>query len=194
MLTHHHLSFFVKKNWGDYRFKVLQLLSPNEWFPIQNLVSHPWQYFIRSCWQEKVGILTNGWTHPSSMTIFVHLFIWSVIQKVTLVRLNTVGHSTYYLVLLAHTILTPPNSPLHFIFHTRIYGQRAYIWNPVLYLSIHLPFTIGGKCTSMSLESRWEKLLKHTSHHPTCLFQCFVFRKKSSCHLVYLVHYTRYCI
>ena len=28
-------------------------------------------------------VLANGWTHPSSMTIFVHLFIRSVILKVT---------------------------------------------------------------------------------------------------------------
>ena len=31
-------------------------------------------------------VTANGWTHPSSMTVFVHLFIRNVIQKVTGVR------------------------------------------------------------------------------------------------------------
>jgi len=35
-------------------------------------------------------VLANAWTHPSSMTIFVHLFNRSVIQKVTTVTLNAI--------------------------------------------------------------------------------------------------------
>ena len=53
---------------------------------------HTWQCFITSCWQEKVGFWATGWAHPSSMTIFVHLFIRSVIQRVTKVALNTIWH------------------------------------------------------------------------------------------------------
>ena len=34
-------------------------------------------------------ILANGSTHPSSMTVFVHLFIRIVIRKATIVILNT---------------------------------------------------------------------------------------------------------
>jgi hypothetical protein len=45
---------------------------------------HPWLYFITSCWQEKIRFLANGWPHPSSMTIFVHLFVRNVIQKITI--------------------------------------------------------------------------------------------------------------
>ena len=54
--------------------------------------NHPWKYFITTCWQEKVGFLANGWTHPLSMTTFVHLFIRSILRKVTIVTLNTFGH------------------------------------------------------------------------------------------------------
>ena len=43
--------------------------------------NHPWQYFITSWWQEGM-VLANGWTHPSSMTMFVHSFIKGVIQKI----------------------------------------------------------------------------------------------------------------
>ena len=35
-------------------------------------------------------VLANGWTHPSSMMVFVHLFIRTVIRKVTIVTLNTI--------------------------------------------------------------------------------------------------------
>ena len=39
-------------------------------------------------------ILANRWTHPSSLTTFVHLFIRNVIQRVTIVTLNTIWHKT----------------------------------------------------------------------------------------------------
>ena len=53
---------------------MLQLLSntKSDFHPNFN---HPWQYFITSCWQEKVGFWANRWTHLPSMTIFVHLFV-----------------------------------------------------------------------------------------------------------------------
>ena len=35
-------------------------------------------------------VSTDGLTHPSSMTIFIKLFIRSVVQKVTIVTLNTI--------------------------------------------------------------------------------------------------------
>ena len=31
--------------------------------------NHQWKYFITSCWRKKVGVLANGWTHSSSMTV-----------------------------------------------------------------------------------------------------------------------------
>ena len=37
-------------------------------------------------------VLANGWTHPSSMRIFVHFFTRSVIRIVTIVILNTTWH------------------------------------------------------------------------------------------------------
>ena len=40
------------------------------------MIFHPWRYFITSCWQEKGRVLANGWTRPSSMTIY-----FSVIHK-----------------------------------------------------------------------------------------------------------------
>ena len=35
-------------------------------------------------------LLAKAWTHPSFMTVFVHLFIRSVIQKVTIMTLNII--------------------------------------------------------------------------------------------------------
>jgi hypothetical protein len=35
-------------------------------------------------------VLANGWTHPSSITIFVHVFVRSVIQKVIIVTWNAI--------------------------------------------------------------------------------------------------------
>ena len=40
--------------------------------------TYPWQRFVTSCWQEKVGFWANGWTHPPSMTIFVNSFVRSI--------------------------------------------------------------------------------------------------------------------
>ena len=37
-------------------------------------------------------VMANGWTRPSSMRVFVHFFIGSVIRKVTTVTLNTISH------------------------------------------------------------------------------------------------------
>ena len=66
---------------------MLQLLSLTKWFAIQTTIIH-----------DKISsqgrVLANGWSHPSSMTKCVHLFIRSVIQKVTIatiyVRLSVV--------------------------------------------------------------------------------------------------------
>ena len=44
------------------------------------------------------SVLTNGWTHSSSMTVFVHLFMRSVIQKVPIVTFNTIWYYIPYLV------------------------------------------------------------------------------------------------
>ena len=45
--------------------------------------------FIHKLLTREGMVLANKWTHPSSTTIFVNLFIWSVIQKLTTVTLNT---------------------------------------------------------------------------------------------------------
>ena len=52
MLTQQYLSFLVNLL-GDYGFTVLQWPSLTKWYFIQNS-NNPWQYFITSCWQEKV--------------------------------------------------------------------------------------------------------------------------------------------
>jgi hypothetical protein len=46
--------------------------------------NHPWQY----CITREGRVVANGWNHPSSMTIFVHLFISSVTQNVIIVTLG----------------------------------------------------------------------------------------------------------
>jgi hypothetical protein len=47
----------------------------------------------------RVGMaLASGWIHPLSKTMFVHLFITSVIQKVSIVTLDVIGHLISYLV------------------------------------------------------------------------------------------------
>ena len=96
-------------------------------------------------------IMANGWTHPSSMTIFVYLFIRDVIRKVTIVILNTIwrnisysrrrlwevkwvsnfswGHITYY-------NLTACKSPM-----TRSNGHQIFIFNLLFvyyYFYIHI--------------------------------------------------------
>ena len=46
------------------------------WVIFHSTFNHPWQYIITSCWQEKVGFWPmDECTHPSSMTMFVHLYI-----------------------------------------------------------------------------------------------------------------------
>ena len=57
--------------------------------------NHPWQHFSHRFLAREGGILANRWTHPSSMTIFVCLFIRSVIQKVTIVALNIIFSVVY---------------------------------------------------------------------------------------------------
>ena len=47
-------------------------------------------------------VLANGWTHPSSMTIFVHLFIRSVIRKVT--TSDTKYHLTLNIIFSVHVL------------------------------------------------------------------------------------------
>ena len=54
--------------------------------------------FHRKLLTREGRVLANGWTLPSSMTIFVHLFIESVIQKITIVTLNMIWHYLSYLV------------------------------------------------------------------------------------------------
>ena len=69
--------------------RVIACMCPYQvnFHPIFN---HPWKYFITTCSQRECRVLASAWTHPSSMTIFVHLFIRSVIRKVTIVTLNTI--------------------------------------------------------------------------------------------------------
>ena len=59
---------------------------------------------------KETRVMANGRTRLSSVTIFVHLFISSVIQKVTIVTLNIILHKISYLAYLAHTFPTPLDS------------------------------------------------------------------------------------
>ena len=98
MLTQHYLSFLVNKivfflrGGRDYRFTALQLLSLTKWFFIQISIIHD------NISSQKGRVLAYGWTCPSSMAVFVNLFIRKVIQKVTIVTSNTVWHCIPYLV------------------------------------------------------------------------------------------------
>ena len=83
MLTQYSLSLPVTKL-GDYRFTMLQLLSDFLLF----LSSVTTFYHKLLTWECRV--LANGWTRPPFMTIFVNLFIRSVIRKVTIVTLNII--------------------------------------------------------------------------------------------------------
>ena len=88
MLTQHYLSFLVIF-WGDYRFTVLQLLSLTKWLFIQISIIHD---NISS--QVAGRVLANGWTHLSSITVCVHVFIISVIPKFTIVTYDIKYHMT----------------------------------------------------------------------------------------------------
>ena len=68
------------QNLEEYRFTALPLLSLTKWFSHPNF-NHPWHYFITSCWQREGRVSANGWTHPSSTTVFIR----SVIQNVPVV-------------------------------------------------------------------------------------------------------------
>ena len=62
------------KFYGDNRFTMLQLLSLTKRFFYPNL-NHPWQYFIRSWSQEKIGF--GQWMNSS----IIHDNICSLSQK-----------------------------------------------------------------------------------------------------------------
>ena len=47
--------------------------------------NHPWPIFHHKLLTREGQVSANGWTHPPTMTILVHSFIRSVIQKVTIV-------------------------------------------------------------------------------------------------------------
>ena len=60
--------------------------------------SHPRQYIHHKLLTREGRVVATGWTHPSSMTIFVHLFIRGVIWNATIVALNTIWHEISHLV------------------------------------------------------------------------------------------------
>ena len=83
MLIQHYLSFLVTFL-GGYRAAVLQFTITCQVIFHLNF-SHD-NNSSQVVDKEKVGFRPiDGWTHPSSMTIFVHLFIRSVIGKGTIV-------------------------------------------------------------------------------------------------------------
>lgn len=90
MLTQQYLSFLVNF-WGDYRFTVLQSLSmelPSDFFtsnfqPSMTKFHH--KLLTRECRVLQMDELIH-----QSLTISIHLFITSVIQKVTIVTLNII--------------------------------------------------------------------------------------------------------
>ena len=83
---------------GCYRFTMLLILSLTKSLFHPNF-NHPGQYFIASCSQEKVGFLPMDELihHPPSTTIFVHLFLRSVIRTATIVNIK--HHMTLYIIL-----------------------------------------------------------------------------------------------
>ena len=83
MLTQLYLSFFVKRNWG---FVNLQCCNycylPSD---VSSKLQSPMTIFHHKLLTREGRVVTNGWTHPSSMTMY--LFTYSlrrVIQKVTI--------------------------------------------------------------------------------------------------------------
>jgi hypothetical protein len=67
MLTQHYLSILVEN---------LGITCCNHYCLSSNFYlnsNHPWQYFITKLLIKEGRVLANGWTHPSTMTIFVHL-------------------------------------------------------------------------------------------------------------------------
>ena len=95
MLTQHYLSFLVIFL-GDNRFIVLQLLSLTKWIFIQ--IQSSMTIFHHKLLTREGRVLANRWTHAASMTIFVNLFIRSVIYKVTIVTINTIWHIIFSVV------------------------------------------------------------------------------------------------
>ena len=73
MLTQHYLSFFVKTNWGIIDLQCCNYYhlpsdSPSEFQSSMTIFHH-------KLLKREGRRLADGWSHPSSMTIFVHLFI-----------------------------------------------------------------------------------------------------------------------
>ena len=85
MLTQHYLSFLVSF------WRILDGQWSN-WCHLPSDFSSNFQssltIFCHKLLTREGRVLANGWTHSSSMTIFVHLFIRSVTQKVTIVNIE----------------------------------------------------------------------------------------------------------
>ena len=78
MSTQHYLSFLVHCL-GDHRFTVLYYCHlPND---LSSKFRSYMTIFHRKLLTREGRVSANGWTHPSSMTLFVHSFIRSVVQK-----------------------------------------------------------------------------------------------------------------
>ena len=74
-----HVSFF----WGIKDLHCCNYCHLPRWFFIQVSVIHN-NIFHHKLLTKEGEVSANGWTHPSPMTIFVHLFISNVIRKVTI--------------------------------------------------------------------------------------------------------------
>jgi hypothetical protein len=124
MVTQHYLSFLVTVLGG-----IIDLQCSN-CYHLPSVYSSKFQspttIFHHKLLTREGGVLANGWTHPLPMTIFVHLFIISVIRKVTIVTSNTI-FSVVFLYSQSHTIRSAYKISLgHLVVNVLCYLHNAY--------------------------------------------------------------------
>ena len=107
MLAQYYLSFLVIFR-EDCRVTVLQSLSITKSSNFQSSMT----IFHHKLLTREDRVLTNEWPHPPSTTLFDHIFIKSVIQKVTIVTLNTIWRLNVIFSVGSWPIM-PQNLPKH---------------------------------------------------------------------------------
>ena len=113
-------------------------------------------------------VLANGWTHPSSMIVFVHLFIKNRIQKATIVTLNTIWHKISYLVYLKQEGMTMQKlkpKQIYLLGHNYLQSNgRAQLQGAIQYSVSYGQNMMKGVWCYLYSMSRLGSLLKSIMH------------------------------
>ena len=152
MLYPHSLSFLVKLLGGDHRFTMLQLLSLTKWFSHLNS-NHPWQYFITSCWQGKVGFTPmDELVHHSWRYLFTYS---SKRRHEAMMPTNNNSGGTWHTNKIVY--INWPHNTSHNIIHTH---NNIYTWWTICFTFI------------LNLRNSQKYSMKWCESHITLLWIC----------------------